>query len=93
MISSDCEIISDDMTWARLRVEQPRYLSELDYLVSGPCGAGSAIGINCTASHITVENARVVHIANFDCQCRSWVRTGVESCPGRVCLNDEESSD
>jgi hypothetical protein len=22
------------MTWARLRVEQPRYLSELDYLVS-----------------------------------------------------------
>jgi hypothetical protein len=34
MICSDCEIISDDMTWARLRVEQPRYLSELDYLVS-----------------------------------------------------------
>jgi hypothetical protein len=33
-ISSDCEIISDDVTWARLRAEQPRYLSELDYLVS-----------------------------------------------------------
>jgi hypothetical protein len=34
MISSDCEIVSDDATWARLRAEQPRYLSELDYLVS-----------------------------------------------------------
>ena len=34
MISSDCEIVSDDVTWARLRAEQPRYLSELDYLVS-----------------------------------------------------------
>jgi hypothetical protein len=34
MISSDCEIVSDDLTWTRLRVEQPRYLSELDYLVS-----------------------------------------------------------
>jgi hypothetical protein len=33
-ISSDCEIISDDERWARLRAEQPRYLSELDYLVS-----------------------------------------------------------
>jgi hypothetical protein len=34
MISSDCEIVSDDVRWARLRAEQPRYLSELDYLVS-----------------------------------------------------------
>jgi hypothetical protein len=34
MISSDCEIVSDDVTWMRLRAEQPRYLSELDYLVS-----------------------------------------------------------
>jgi hypothetical protein len=34
MISSDCESVSDDATWARLRGEQPRYLSELDYLVS-----------------------------------------------------------
>lgn len=34
MISPDCEIVSDEVTWARLRAEQPRYLSELDYLVS-----------------------------------------------------------
>jgi hypothetical protein len=34
MIFSDCEIASDDATWARMRAEQPRYLSELDYLVS-----------------------------------------------------------
>jgi hypothetical protein len=34
MISNDCEIVSDDLTWARLRAEQPHYLSELDYLVS-----------------------------------------------------------
>jgi hypothetical protein len=34
MISSNCEIVSDDVAWACLRAEQPRYLSELDYLVS-----------------------------------------------------------
>jgi hypothetical protein len=34
MISSDCVFVSDDVTWARLRAEQPLYLSELDYLVS-----------------------------------------------------------
>jgi hypothetical protein len=32
-ISEDSEIVSDDVTWTRLRAEQPRYLSELDYLV------------------------------------------------------------
>jgi hypothetical protein len=34
MISSDCETVSDDVTWARLHAEHPHYLSELDYLVS-----------------------------------------------------------
>lgn len=34
MISSDCEFISDDATWERLHTGQPRYLSELDYLIS-----------------------------------------------------------
>jgi hypothetical protein len=34
MISSDCQFVFDDVTWARMRAEQPRYLSELDYLVS-----------------------------------------------------------
>ena len=32
--SSHCEIVSDDATWARLRAEQPCFLSELDYLES-----------------------------------------------------------
>jgi hypothetical protein len=33
-ILENCMIVSDDLTWARLRAEQPFYLSELDYLVS-----------------------------------------------------------